>query len=96
MYIFTILLSLIIALISQSAAAQGWKQLAPGMELQNLAAKNHGQYGYSKITVVRIDPELWELVFMGVNQTGEASGKSARDWCKSLNLTAAINGGNVC
>jgi uncharacterized protein YigE (DUF2233 family) len=30
---------------------------------------------------------------MGVNQTGEATGKSAREWCKSQKLTAAINGG---
>jgi exopolysaccharide biosynthesis protein len=93
MYIFTFLLSLSIAIIPESIIAQGWKQLAPGMDLQNITSKNHDTSGYSHITLLRIDPELWELVFIGINQTGEASGKTARDWCKSNKLTVAINGG---
>jgi exopolysaccharide biosynthesis protein len=86
------MLGLVLVLIPQTIAAQGWKKLAPGMDLQILA-KNNGTSGSSEITIVRLDPELWELVFMGVNQTGEASGKTARDWCRSHKLTAAINGG---
>ena len=93
MHIFTLLLSLVIAFIPQSVSAQGWKQIALGMDLQNLAAKNHGTSGDSHITIVRFDPELWELVFIGLNQTGETSGKTAHDWCKVQKLTAAINGG---
>jgi hypothetical protein len=93
MNIFAFLLSFLLALISQSAFTQGWKQLAPGMDLKSLTSKNHVSSGNSHITIVRIDPELWELVFMGISQTGEASGKTAHDWCKSYKLTAAINGG---
>jgi exopolysaccharide biosynthesis protein len=93
MYIFTFLLIFAIAIIPDSAVAQDWKQLAPGMDLQNLAAKNHGTSGESHITIVRIDPDLWELVFMGLSQTGESLGKTAHEWCKSYKLTAAINAG---
>jgi hypothetical protein len=93
MYIFAFLLSFTIALIPESDVIRGWKQLAPGMDLQNLAAKNHGTTGESHITIVRIDPDLWELVFMGISQSGEKSGKSAREWCRSYKLTSAINAG---
>jgi exopolysaccharide biosynthesis protein len=63
------------------------------MDVQILNARIPGSDGDSKITVVRIDPKLWELVFIGISQTGETSGKTAREWCKSYKLTAAINAG---
>ena len=93
MYIFTFLLSFVMAIIPEPVVAYGWKQLAPGMDLQNLITINHGSSGDSHITVVRIDPDLWELVFMGISQSGEKSGKTAHEWCRSYKLTAAINAG---
>ncbi len=93
MYIFTFLLSFTIALIPESDVTQGWKQIAPGMDLLNLVIKNHGTSGDSNITIVRFDPQVWELVFLGLSQTGESSGKTAREWCKSHKLVAAINAG---
>lgn len=93
MYIFTFLLSFTIALIPESDVTQGWKQLAPGMDLLNLVAKDQGVSGDSHITIVRFDPQEWELVFLGLSQTGESSGKTAREWCKSHKLVAAINAG---
>jgi hypothetical protein len=93
MYIFTFLLNFAIALLPESVVPQNWKQLAQGMDLQNLVVKNHGKSGGSHISIVRIDPHLWELVFIGLSQTGESSGKTAREWCKNYKLTAAINAG---
>jgi len=93
MYIFTFLLSFAIAIIQESAVTHGWKQLAPGMDLLNLVAKNHDTSGDSHITIVRFDPQIWELVFLGLSQTGVSSGKTAREWCKSHKLIAAINAG---
>jgi hypothetical protein len=58
MYIFTFFLSFAIAIIPESVVTQVWKQLAPGMDLQNLIIKNHGSSGDSHITIVRIDPDL--------------------------------------
>jgi uncharacterized protein YigE (DUF2233 family) len=93
MYIFTFLLSFTIGIIPESVVAEGWKQLAPGMDLQNLITINHGSSGDSSITILRIDPDLWELVFIGISQSGEKSGKTAREWCRSYKLTSAINAG---
>ena len=60
------------------------------MELGILGA---GKAGEARITVVRIDPDLWELAFAGISMTGEAAGRTAREWCKSQKLTVAINAG---
>ena len=87
MRIFTFLLSFSLVLFSQDAISQGWTQLAPGIDLQKLTTKNHD------ITIVRFDTDFFELVYLGISQTGEATGKTAREWCKSHKLTAAINGG---
>src|SRR5437016_4384776 len=51
-----------------------WKSLAPGMDLKLIAD--------SKITVVRIDPALWEFEFAAISRTGENAGHTAREWCE--------------
>jgi hypothetical protein len=40
-----------------------------------------------------MDPKLWELAAMGVSQTGESSGHTAREWCEKHRMVAAINAG---
>jgi hypothetical protein len=70
-----------------------WQQIAPGMDIHYITAKSKSIEGDSKITVVRIDPDKWELVFIGISQPGEESLKTAREWCESHKLTAAINAG---
>ncbi|HXB21207.1 MAG TPA: hypothetical protein VNV88_07500, partial [Candidatus Solibacter sp.] len=51
------------------------------------------QVADSKITVVRIDPGLWELEFAGISRTGESTGHTAREWCQGSKFAAAINAG---
>jgi len=63
------------------------------MDFQILKIEKPTSTAKSQITVVRIDPKLWELVFICISQTGETSGKTAREWCKSYKLTASINAG---
>jgi uncharacterized protein YigE (DUF2233 family) len=65
--------------------ATQWQSLAPGMDLKLVAD--------STITVVRIDPALWEFEFAGISRTGEASGHTAREWCERSKLAMAINAG---
>ena len=67
-----------------------WQALAAGMQLGVLRA---GQAGDARITVVRIDPNLWELAIAGISMTGEAAGRTAREWCVGQKLAAAINAG---
>jgi hypothetical protein len=84
---FAVLLGLV------SAGAAGWQTLAPGMALKEFVAGKASIIGDSRITVLRIDPGLWDLEFMGVSLTGESDGHTAREWCESHRLTAAINAG---
>ncbi len=76
-----------------ASGAEGWKQLAQGMDYLIITAKDKAVSGESRISVVRIDPDYWELVFSGISQPGERFGKTACEWCKSRDLTAAINAG---
>lgn len=47
----------------------------------------------SRITVLRIDPGLWDLEFAGISRTGEAAGHTAREWCERNKFAVAINAG---
>ena len=70
-----------------------WKQLAPGIELRLLDAKQPSHFGESRITVVRIDPKLWALELVGRSGTGEKAGRTARSWAQGHDLAVAINAG---
>jgi len=74
-------------------ASEAWTPLAPGMELGTFAANKPSPVGDSRITILRIDPKLWELVLVGKSWYGESENRTARDWCESHRLTAAINAG---
>jgi exopolysaccharide biosynthesis protein len=80
-------------ILSQAATGSEWKQVAPGMDIAEITARKPSIEGDSRITVVRIDPNKWELVFIGRSTTKDLSGKTVREWCESHNLTAAINAG---
>lgn len=92
MLIFAIFFTLLVQ-SNYSDHKSVWQTLEPGIDLQILKSAKPSTVGNSQITVVRIDPMRWELVFLGISQTGETSGKTAREWCKSNKLTAAINAG---
>jgi exopolysaccharide biosynthesis protein len=92
MLIFAVLFGLIVQSINSDSAAS-WQSLAAGMDFQIIKIEKPTSAAKSQITVVRIDPKLWELVFICISQTGETSGKTAHEWCKSYKLTAAINAG---
>jgi len=71
----------------------GWKSLAPGMDLGTFVTNLRSPAGDSRVTVLRMDPDLWDLEFAGVSQDGESAGRTARQWCQQHNFTAAINAG---
>ena len=71
----------------------GWISIAPGLDLGTFAAQTPAPIGDSRVTVLRIDPNLWDLEFVGLSQTGESTGRTAKQWCKKYHLTAAINAG---
>ena len=76
-----------------AAPASWWQTLAPGMEIGHVQSRKPSRLGDSTITVLRIDPSRWELEVMGVGQTGEGAGHTAREWAQKHQYTAAINAG---
>jgi phosphodiester glycosidase len=76
-----------------AAAPSGWQSLAPGMELKYFKASKPSIVGDSRIAVLRMDPNLWELEVAGISQTGESAGHTAREWCEKRKFAAAINAG---
>jgi hypothetical protein len=76
-----------------AGAASQWQSLAPGADLRIIAVKSQGADRDARITVVRFDPGLWQLEFAGVSKTGDASGQTAREWCRKHKFAAAINAG---
>lgn len=70
-----------------------WKSLAPGMDLKYVAAKKPSAVGDSRIAILRMDPNQWQLEAVGITQTGDSSGHTARAWSQSRNFSAAINAG---
>jgi hypothetical protein len=71
----------------------GWQTLAPGMEFRYVTAIAPSATGDSRIAVLRMDPKMWELTAIGISQTGESEGHTARAWCEKHKLAAAINAG---
>ena len=82
-------LFIFLALVGSSARPVSdttqWQSLAPGMDLKLVAD--------SKITVVRIDPGLWDLEFAAISRTGETAGHTAHEWCERSKFAVAINAG---
>jgi hypothetical protein len=78
---------------SQGMTHGPWQSLAPGMDLATFSASQPSSSGDSRITVLRIDPDLWSLEFIGLSLNDESSGLTARQWSKAHGLTAAINAG---
>jgi hypothetical protein len=74
-------------------ATSGWQTLAPGMDLQYVTAVKPSFAGDSKIVILRMEPSLWQLEALGISQSGESSGHTARAWSERSKFTAAINAG---
>jgi len=86
-------LSLGLSSLLLASVPSDWKTLAPGMNLKYFAAKHPSSVGDSRILILRMDPSLWQLETVGITQTGESAGHTARAWGQSRNFSAAINAG---
>lgn len=91
--LFVAALSLGLSSLLAARPASDWKSLAPGMDLKYVPAKHPSSVGDSRIVILRMDPNLWQLEVVGITQTGESSGHTARAWSQSRNFSAAINAG---
>jgi hypothetical protein len=91
--IFTVILLLSLGSLSIAGAASDWASLAPGVDYKYVAAKKPSVVGDSRIFVLRIDPNLWQLEAVGISQTGESTGHTAREWAQRRKFSAVINAG---
>lgn len=83
----------IILIIVPGGVCAAWEPIAPGMELGRFPIKKTGTVAHPPIVVVRIDPDLWELVLIGKSWNNKLENYTVKEWCKKQNLTAAINAG---
>lgn len=91
--LFVAALSLGLASLLAARPASDWKTLAPGTDLKYIPAKHPSSVGDSRIVILRMDPSQWQLEAVGITQTGESAGHTARAWSQSHNFSAAINAG---
>jgi len=91
--IFLVVLCLALSSLLLARPSLDWKALAPGMDLKYVTAKKPSPVGDSRIVILRMDPNLWRLEAVGISQTGESSGHTARDWSQRHKFSAAINAG---
>jgi len=86
-------LSLGLSMLLLARPASDWKSISSRMDLRYVAAKKPSSVGDSRIIILRMDPRQWQLEAVGITQTGESAGHTARDWSQSRNFSAAINAG---
>jgi len=76
-----------------SFAEQQWKELDTGLYLGEFETKADSQVGDSIITVLKIDPKLWEIDLVAESEVGDKKNKTAKQWANSHDFTAVINAG---
>lgn len=86
-------LSLALSSLLLASPALEWKSIASGMDLGYVTAKKLSSVGDSRIVILRMDPSQWQLEAVGITQTGESAGHTARAWSQRRNFSAAINAG---
>lgn len=88
-----LLISVLLTTFLAAETFGAWKQLAPGMDFGTFNAKKPSRADNSRIIILRVDPKFWEPVLIGRSWNGASENKTAREWCESHKLTAAINAG---
>jgi hypothetical protein len=74
-----------------AAGRAEWRTLSPGLELGSVVVD--GTPPAAEVTVVRVDPAEWEIGLHCASAHDLDAGRTAREWCDSLGLAAAINAG---
>src|SRR5215469_5276131 len=91
--LFSLPISLALVSVTDAGSAPEWQVLSPGMELKFVPIHRANSPENARITILRIDVHLWELQAIGTSRMGESANHTAREWCETQQLTAAINAG---
>ncbi len=88
-----LIVSISIASFSYAPAQQSdWKKIDDGLYLAEFVSPLKPIVGDSIVTVLRIDPSLYDFHLFSAKKDGEQA-QTADDWAKSKNLIAVINAG---
>jgi hypothetical protein len=68
-----------------------WRTLAPGLEVAELAAPHASAVGDSRITVVRIDPDRYEIDLLSAKLLDTPQPLTAKQWVLRHGVLGAIN-----
>jgi len=74
-----------------SKSAEEWLKLADGLEFGIFDSPQPSEIGDSKIRILRIDPERYELKLLNASVSKKGRPLSAKQWCRQNGLVAAIN-----
>lgn len=69
-----------------------WQQLAPGLQLGEYASPLKSEIGDSKITILRVDPNVYAFRLLESVQFKDQR-RTAAQWCQQQQLVACINAG---
>jgi exopolysaccharide biosynthesis protein len=77
--------------VPSAAQDNPWQEVDKGIELAYF--KSQADLKATDITILRIDPALWDVKLITRDQTAERFNLTAKEWCSKKNLVAAINAG---
>lgn len=77
--------------LRDSISPYEWNAIAPGVELAKAEGKWKTNIGDSYFYILRSDPEYTEFVIHSAKQSGQS--RTAKQWCETQDLIAAINAG---
>jgi hypothetical protein len=69
-----------------------WKQLSHGLYYAEIDGPHVSKFSDSKVSILKIDPEVFDFTLVVATQY-DSSQKTIKQWCDTMNLTAAINAG---
>jgi len=80
-------------LLALTAHGGEFTVLEPGLELARLDSPRKSSIGDSVITVLRIDPEHWDLEVVAASKIAPGESKTAKAWGEQTGMIATINAG---
>ncbi|MCP4625863.1 MAG: phosphodiester glycosidase family protein [bacterium] len=77
----------------EDVAGQGsaWQKLAPGLQLGEFIAPLTSEFGDSKVRVLRIDTQRYQLRLLNASASKNGRPLTAKQWSQQNGLVAAIN-----
>lgn len=94
-HFFKLLITLLLLSLSSlnTYAESPWQELDTGLHLGEFKTKKNSTVGDSIITILKIDPAVWEMDMVTESEFGNKETKTAKQWGKEFNFTAVINAG---